>query len=183
VRRGLHQQPILEAARQALDISFEGDTTTLAWVRKQVAANIKSFMHQQVAQTATVINQYHGNVMNTNIRLGSVEVSGTFNLVTAAHLKNSFNKTAFIRENDDLRAKLRELTIAVARLAERLPRADAENVTADLATLISEATSPHPHPERYAPAAKGIVAVAKSIADMASSIANAVSDVMAILGA
>jgi hypothetical protein len=181
-RRGLCQQPLLEAARQALGISFEGDLTSLESARKQVVAKIKSFV-QQARNTATVINQIQGSLVMTTIQLGDVAVSGPFNLVTAGNIQGSFNRSTDARHGDALRQRLQILTIAVTKLAEQLPHHEAESVTGQLATLTSEAASPDPRPERYAPAAQGIIAVAQSIADMAASIATAVSDVLAILGA
>lgn len=179
-RFGLAQSDMFDAALQALGIAFEGQATSLQFMRRQVTAKIEGYIHR-AQNTATVINNIQGDVMNTSIQFGNVSVTGDFNLITAKNIQNSFNKAANADVNDNLKEKLKSLAIEVADLAKKLPQEDAEKVSKDLDTLTSEAISNKPRKEWYELSAKGILEAAKSVAKISVPITTAVKAVLALL--
>jgi hypothetical protein len=179
-RFGLTQSAMLDAARQALGIAFEGQATSLQFMRRQVAVKVEGYI-RRAQNTATVINNIQGNVMNTNIQLGNVSVTGDFNLVTATNIQNSFNKAANAGVDAELKEKLKAVAVEVANLAKKLPPEDAEKVSKDLETLTSEAVSKKPRKEWYELSAKGIVEAAKTVAELAAPVTTAVKAVLALL--
>jgi len=149
-------------------------------MRRQVSAKVEGYI-RRAQNTATVINNIQGNVMNTNIQLGNVNVTGDFNLVTATNIQNSFNKAANAEVTVELKEKLKAAAVEVANLAKKLPPEDAEKVSKDLETLTSEAVSKNPRKEWYELSAKGIVEAAKTVAEMAAPVTAAVKAVLALL--
>jgi hypothetical protein len=179
-RFGLAQSAILDVAQQALGIAFEGQATSLQLMRRQVSAKVEGYI-RRAQNTATVINNIQGNVMNTNIQLGNVNVTGDFNLVTATNIQNSFNKAANAEVATELKDKLKAVAVEVANLAKKLPPEDAEKVSKDLETLTSEAVSKKPRKEWYELSAKGILEAAKTVVEMTSPVTTAVKAVLALL--
>jgi hypothetical protein len=177
---GLNQQAILDVARRAVGIRFEGEYASLRFLRRQVALNVESYVRESQDAPA-VINNIHGGFMNT-IQMGNVTASGESNVTIATNIDGSFNKAADAGGAGDMRARLQALTVAVAKLAARLPEKDAKRVTSDLGLLTSESISSHPRRERYQLSARKIIAAAESVADMVAPITAAVSDVMSLLG-
>ncbi len=125
-RFGFCQSVMFAAAQQALGIAFEGqEAFPLQNMRRQVAAKVTGYIFR-AQSTSTVINNIQGDVMNTNIQLGTVTVSGDFSLVTATNIQNSFNKVADADVNADLKEKLKSMAVEVANLAKKLPADEAE---------------------------------------------------------
>ncbi|MFC4311581.1 hypothetical protein ACFPN2_20950 [Steroidobacter flavus] len=177
---GLEQSAMLEAAHQALGVVFEGETASLTLLRRQVAALVDGYV-RRAQNTAAVINNIQGNVMNTNIQMGNVSVTGDFNVVTATNIQNSFNKAANSNVDADLKDKLKAVAVEVAKLAKQLPPDDAERVSKDLEAFTSEAVSKTPRKEWYELSAKGLLEAAKTVAAMAAPITTAVKAVLALL--
>ncbi len=179
-RHGIDQSALFEAAQTALATQFEGETATLTQIRRQVAVKVDAYLKR--SQTAsTVVNYVYGDQMNTNIQLGTVTVSGDFNLVTAKNIRNSFNKAAGADISDELKEKLKALTIEVTNLAKQLPPETAEAVTKDLEVLTNEATSQQPRKAWYELSASGLIEAAKTVAEMAAPVSTAVAAVLALL--
>lgn len=179
-RFGLAQSAMLDAARQALGIAFEGQTTSLQLMRRQVAVKVEGYV-RRAQNIAMVINNIQGDVMNTNIQMGNVSVTGDFNLVTATNIQNSYNKTANSGVRAELVEKLKLAILEVASLARKLPQEDAEKLSKDLEILTSEAVSRKPRKEWYELSAKGIMEAAKTIEDMVAPVTTAVKAVLALL--
>lgn len=179
-RFGFSQSVMFSAAQQALDIAFEGQGTSLRNMRRQVAAKVRGYILRAQA-TSTVINNIQGDLMNTNIQLGPVTVSGDFTLVTATNIQNSFNKVANADVDAELKEKLKLMTVEVANLVQKLTPDDAEKVSKDLGTLTAEAVSKNPRKEWYELSAQGIVEAAKTVAEMAGPVTTAVKAVLALL--
>jgi hypothetical protein len=177
---GLQQSAMLDVAREALGTAFEGETASLESMRKQVASQVDGFV-RRAQSTAIVINYIEGNYMSTNIQMGNVTVSGDFNVVTATNIQNSFNKAANSGVPEELKTKLKELSVQVANLVKELPPDDAEKASKDLEALTSEAVSKKPRREWYELSAKGLVDAAKTVAKMAAPIATAVKAVLALI--
>jgi hypothetical protein len=179
-RFGQAQPAVFEAARQALGVAFEGQAASLQLMRRQVAAKVKGYV-LRAQRTATVTYNIQGNLMNTSIQLGTVNVTGDFNLVTATNIQNSFNKAANAEVDARVKDRLRELALQVANLANQLPSEDAERVSKDLEALTSEAVSKKPRKEWYELSAKGIIEAAKAVAAMAGPVGVAVKAVIDLL--
>ncbi|CAE6694473.1 hypothetical protein R69619_00410 [Paraburkholderia nemoris] len=180
-RFGLAQSAMIEVAREAFDIAFEGQATSLQLMRRQVAVKVEGYI-RRAQNGAAVVNNIQGNLMNTTITMGNVNVTGDFNVVTATNIQSSFNKAANAEVDADLKDKLKSLAVEVASLAKKLPPEDAETASKNLETLTSEAVSKKPRKEWYELAAKGIVEAAKTVAELAAPVSAAVSAVLALLG-
>lgn len=179
-RFGIDQSPLLDAARDALDVATVGQAASLRHVRRQVAARIDSYI-RRAQSTATVVNNIYGDVMNTTIQMGDVTVSGDFNVVTAKNIRESFNKASESDANENLKAKLQELSVQVAKLAAELSPEQAEAVSRDLQALTNEATAKEPRKQWYELSAQGLMDAAKAVAGMAGPVGAAVKAVLALI--
>jgi hypothetical protein len=179
-RFGHAQSPLLDAARMAFGVALQGRAASLLAVRKKVTARIQQYVDRENSR-ANVIYNIQGDYMNTNISLGSVTVTGDFNIVTAKNIKNSFNKAAAPDVDAEMKEKLQRLAVEVANLAKALPPEEAEHASKDLECLTSEATSTKPRKEWYELSAKGLLDAAKTVAAMVSPVTTAVKAVLALL--
>jgi hypothetical protein len=177
---GVQQSAMLGIAREALGVAFEGETASLELMRRQVSSLVDGYV-RRAQNTATVINNIQGDVMNTNIQMGPVTVTGDFNVVTATNIQNSFNKAANAEVSADLKEKLKALAVQVATLAKELPQEDAEKASKYLEVLTSEAVSKKPRKEWYELSAKGLLDAAKTVAKMIGPIGVAVKAVLALI--
>lgn len=178
-RFGNDHREMLEVARYATGVALEGESATLKEMRRQVALKVDQYVAK--SNKANVVNNFLGDQVNTTIQLGNVSVTGDFNLVTAANIRNSFNKVASADAKPDLKAKLQELNVQVAELAKRLPEEEAEQVSTDLQTLTSEALSKAPRKSIFDITSQGLLEAAKTVAELTGPIATAVKGVLAIL--
>jgi hypothetical protein len=179
-RFGNNQSGLLEAAQDAFDFALQGETASLGWMRRQVAERLQRYIERSRTAT-TVINNIQGNLMNTSIQMGNVSVSGNFTVVTADNIKNSFNTAASSDVSDDLKNRLKDLTVLVADLANSLPREDAEKVSQDLEAFVKESTLSKPRKSWLDLSSQGLLDAAKTVADMAAPVATAVKAVLGIL--
>jgi hypothetical protein len=180
VRDGMVQAGLLEVAQSATGLALPGQAASFDAMRRQMAEKVQRYIRRSEI-VAPVITNVFGDQMNTHIQLGSVSVSGDFNLVTAQNIENSFNKAAGSQVDDQLKAALKELTMQVASLAKQLPAEDAERVSKDLAVLTAEAVSKAPRKPWYELSATGLVDAAKSVAELAVPVTTAVKAVLALL--
>jgi hypothetical protein len=180
VRDGMVQAGLLEVAQSATGLALPGQASSFDAMRRQMAEKVQRYIRRSEI-VAPVITNVFGDQMNTHIQLGSVSVSGDFNLVTAQNIENSFNKAAGSQVDDQLKAALKELTMQVASLAKQLPAEDAERVSKDLAVLTAEAVSKAPRKPWYELSATGLVDAAKSVAELAVPVTTAVKAVLALL--
>jgi hypothetical protein len=177
---GFQQSKMLDAAREALGTAFEGETASLEAMRRQICSLVDGYV-RRAQNTATVINNIGGDYMSANIQMGNVTVSGDFNVVTATNIQNSFNKAANSGVSDELKTKLKDLSVEVAGLAKALPPDDAEKASKDLEVLTSEAVSKKPRKEWYELSAKGLMEAAKTVAGMAAPVTTAVKAILALI--
>lgn len=179
-RFGLPQSEMFDAALSAVDIATEGQYASLEKMRRQVFVKLQDYLKKtEASSNVTVVVQ--GDYVSSKISMGNVSVEGDFNVVTAKNITNSFNKAASAEVNDDLKERLKELNIAVAKLAAQLPAEKAEEVSKDIQALTAEATSKEPRRKWYELSADGLVEAAKAVKDMAAPIATAVGAVLALL--
>ena len=180
VRDGVEQAQMIEVARSAIGLALPGQSASFEAMRRQMAEKVARYIRR--AETAApVITNVFGDQMNTHIQLGTVTVSGDFNLVTAQNIQNSFNKAAGAQVSDELKEALKKLTVEVAGLAKQLPSEDAEKASKDLEVLTAEAVSKKPRKQWYELSASGLVEAAKTVAEMAAPVATAVKAVLALL--
>lgn len=180
-RFGHNQSLMLNAAQDAFRTALEGETASLEWMRRQVAEQLQGYIDRNRHVSTIINNNINGNYMATTIQMGNVSVTGDFNVVTAEHIRNSFNKAASTDACDELKEQLRELAVQVADLAKRLPPDQAELLSKDLETLTSEATSKSPRPRWLELSSEGLLEAAKTAGEMAVPIATAVKAVLALL--
>ena len=178
---GVEQSQLLEVARSAWSMAVPGQAASFAALGKQVVERVALYIRRSEV-AAPVVTQILGDQVNTHIQLGTVTVSGDFNMVTAHNIQNSFNKVAGADVQAPLKNALKELTTKVAELAKQLPPEKAEAVSKDLSTLTSEAVSKEPRKAWYELSGSGLVEAAKSVAEMAAPVATAVKAVLALLG-
>lgn len=177
---GMDRKSMFAAAHEAFRFEFEGPDATLQSLGWQLAENVENYIRraEDKAKIPTVI---HGGVMITNIKLDGTTIYGSFQPVIAENITNSFNKIGESKVNNNLKEKLKELTIEVANLAKQLSPDEAEAVTRDLKALTEEVNSPKPRNEWYELSLKGISEAAKSVASMIEPITTSVTAVRAAL--
>jgi hypothetical protein len=179
-RFGFEQSAMFEATREAFDKGLEGQASSLGLMRRQLTAKVESYLRAS-RSAANVTYNVQGDVMNTSVQLGSVSVSGDFNLVTAANIQNSYNK-ASNAPSAELREALKTLTDEVAKMSKELPEEKAEQLSKDLDVIASEAASQQPRKEWYELAAKGIEDAAKIVGVLGGPVIAALQLVAKALG-
>ena len=179
-RFGMDRRSMFEATHEAFGIEFEGRESTLQYFGWQLVENVENYIRraESKAKITTVI---YGGVMTTNIKLEGTTIYGDFNPIIAKNITNSFNKIGESKANDDLKEKLKVLTIEVANLAKQLPPDQAEEVTRDLDSLTSEALAEKPRKKWYSLSAEGILEAAKFVSSMTEPISTAVKAVLTLL--
>jgi len=177
---GVTQSALFDSVHTAVATQYEGELATLIQVRRQVAAKVEAYLKRsQVA--STIVNHIHGDQMITNLQLGNATFHGDFTVVTARNIRDSFNKVAGSDAKDDLKEKLKLLTVEVTKLATALSPTQAEHVTNDLGAFVNEATSQNPRKPWYELSGNGLIEAAKTVAEMAAPITTAVRAVLALL--
>lgn len=180
-RFGFDQSIMLETAHHAFDFAMEGETASLGWARRQVAERLRNFIERNRSAT-TIIYDIKGNLMNTSIQMGNVNVTGgNLTVATAHNIENSFNTVMSSATSEDLKMHLRKLSELVADLATVLPEKTAEQVSLDLKSFVQEATSGEPRKSWLDLSSQGLIDAATTVKDMASPIAAAVKSVLSIL--
>lgn len=175
---GFNQADILDAARSAYDFALAGSGTTLLHMRRQVVQKIQSYISRSNRSAMAI--QRQPNTMIT-IQIGNVSVGGDFTLATASRIENSFNKIAGANVAPQVREKLEEVTVEVAKLAAALPKEAGDSVARDLESFTGEVTADHPRREWYELSAKGLLEAAKAVAEMTVPVTTAVKAVLALL--
>lgn len=180
-RFGQQQGQLLDAAREALGVAFEGQNASFQKMRRQIAVKVDGYI-RRAQRTTAVTNVILGDQMNTSIQLGNVTVTGgDFNLVTAKSIQGSFNKAANADVSAELKEKLQALTVEVAKLAKELPAEEAEKAARDLEALTDEVTSKNPRKKWYELSAEGLIDAAKAVGEIAAPVVTAVKAVLALL--
>lgn len=182
VRFDVQQQDILDAARYATGLAE--DDASLKELRKQVMGKVEKYI-MRAKENAQIINILPGATM-ISIKMGDVNVTGDFNMITASNIQGSFNKVASADAEPALKKQLKELSVKTAELAAELAKiqrtAEAEHVSADLHAFTSEALSTAPRKASLDITAKGLIDAAKFFATFATSIGIGVSEVFKLLG-
>lgn len=179
-RYGFDQSSIINAALMAYDFALEGDSITLSHMRKQVVNKVEGYIARS-RNSSMIINNIQGDVMHTSIQMGSITIDGDFNFVTAERIENSFNKVLGSDINPELKERIKEINVEVAKLASKLPEKAAETLSRDLEAFTSEATSPEPRRKWYELSAEGILEAAKTVAEMTAPVTATVKAVLALL--
>lgn len=180
-RFGINQAGILDAAYSAFDFTFEGQSTTLLEMRKQVLIKIDKYV-SRFGKTVVVVES--GGMLkmeNTNISFGDVTNFGNLNVVVAKRIENSFNKVKDADIDAGLKEKLKLANVQAAELIKALPEEQAQKTARDLEAFTAEVTSPNPRKEWYELTAKGLLEAAKTVAEMTVPVTTAVKAVLALL--
>lgn len=180
VSYGIEQIQMLDVATTALNDALPGEITSYVSIGEKVARQVARTI-RRAESSAPVITQIIETQMNTKIQMGTVTVTGDFNVVTAQNIQNSFNKAANAGVKDELKESLKALAQKVAELVTQLPMEKAEGVSKDLAVLTSEAISKEPRKAWYDLSADGLLEAAKTVAGMTAPVTVAVKAVLALL--
>jgi len=180
MRFGFDQLPLLEVAEQAQNIVFSGETSSLSYMRRQVATKVRDYL-ARLKRNNSVVNNIAGDVMNTYFNMSNSNISGSLTITTAKNIENSFNAASADGINADLATKLQRLVQEVTALARALPAKEAELLSEDLKTFTTQAASKEPRKAWYELSAKGIKEAAKTVASLASPVTLAVDAVLDML--
>ncbi len=196
-RHGFDQPPLLAAAIQFTDLASPGAKASIASeldkARRTISRRVDDFVAKQRAE-ARVINVFHDvekvdfalqtveSLVMRNIEFGGdVTVHGDFNAVTAEKIENSFNKAAHAEVSGELKDRLKELAVEVAKMTKELPPERAEEAARDLETLTQEAVSPKPRAKWYQLSAEGLVEAAKAVGEVAQPVISTVKAILSLL--
>jgi hypothetical protein len=113
-----------------------------------------------------------------NIGEGSTVIG---DVVAANSIRSSFNKVANSKAPEHLRSMLNELNKAVVKMAETLPQEKAQEVSRDLETFVSEATSESPRKNWCKTTLESIKEVAKTAGEIGKPILEIAKGVMALI--
>jgi hypothetical protein len=134
-------------------------------------------------------------ICDTVLKIQAQEVDMSENVTITIGDGNVFNGDAFIgnrlrdiytkvkkgKRNKQLRSTLEGLTLAVTKMTEGMPKADAERVVNDLQTLSNEAVSPAPRRKWWQLSAEGLVEAAKAVGEAGKTVLDWVPKVLTIL--
>lgn len=190
-RYGIDQEEIIAVYRNFEEFVDLNERETLLdrlqSIRNNFFKNLEKFTTpQEITQqtfyiTGEMVQVGGNNMTKINSTIGD---GNTFHgdLAVAEVIKDSFNKTASAKGgNDELFAKLNELTELVAKLCEQLPPNESQTAARDLKTLVDESTSPAPRQEWYKLSAEGLIKAAKTCAALAGPIAETVKQILFFL--
>jgi hypothetical protein len=117
---------------------------------------------------------------NITVKIGDNN-SFSGDLIVATSIRNSFNKADHSDVSKSLKAALKKLTVAVAKMAEEMSKENAEQAANDLQSLTNEATSSKPRKKWWKLSAKGLQDAAKAVGKTGVTVAKAVAKVTSIL--
>jgi hypothetical protein len=134
-------------------------------------------------------------ICDTVLKIQAHEVNMSDNVTITIGDGNVFNGDAFIgnrlrdiytkvkkgENNNQLRSTLEGLTVAITKMTEGMPKADAERVVNDLQTLSNEAVSPSPRRKWWQLSAEGLIEAAKAVGEAGKSVLDWVPKVLTIL--
>ncbi len=145
-----------------------------------VTGVVKSFLDKKSAE---IVVQEGDRIMGDK----KVEVSvgdGTVihgDFVVANSIKGSFNKIDSAELPGNLKKSLKELSVAVGKMSEKLDKEDAEKVAQDLQTLVAEATSEKPRRKWWELSIEGLKEAAKNIGEVGKPVIELAAQVAVIL--
>ena len=192
---GLPISPMLQSIQSFDELVSEGERTTLitqlSGIRPNILRNIRECTETSL-NVGGVINYY----LNAGIIQGQMSKEGdtimnqfnttgntvTGNLVVAASIKNSSIMIQGSTASNELKTGLKELTDAVAKMCEKLPKEQAEDAGKNLEALTREATSEAPSKKWYQFSADGLVEAAKAVGEFATPVISTVMTISKLLG-
>jgi len=101
--------------------------------------------------------------------------------IVANSIKNSFDKVANSKIDDELQILLKKLTISVGKMLEYLSVEDGKSVAKDLDRLIDEAASEKPDKRWWQVSVDGLKKAAETIGEIGKPILEVLSNIVAIL--
>jgi hypothetical protein len=106
-------------------------------------------------------------------------ISGDF--VVADSIKDSFNKLVSSNAPNELKDLLKDLSIAVGKMIEALPKDEGKRVARALDTLIDEATSEKPQRRWWEVSIEGVTKAAKSVGEIGKPVLELVGKIVPLL--
>jgi len=171
------QQAILGCSTNGMEIAGAGVVVGFVVF---VTGVVKSFLDKKSAE---IVVQEGDKIMGdkrveVSIGDGAV-IHGNF--VVANSIKDSFNAIDSADLPQGLKKSLKELSIAVGKMSEKLNKDDAEKAAQDLQTLVSEATSKKPRRKWWELSIEGLKEAAKNIGDVGKPVIELTAQVAVLL--
>ncbi len=101
--------------------------------------------------------------------------------VVANSIKDSFNKIESAKLSGDLKKSLKELTVAVGKMSEKLKKDEAQETARNLETLVLEATSEKPRRKWWELSIEGLKEAAINIGEVGKPVIELATQVALIL--
>lgn len=121
-----------------------------------------------------------GKQENTEITIGdNAQFFGDF--VVAKSIENSFNKVIASELSDELKGLLKELSVAVSRIIEHLPKDEAQDVAEDLDTLINQATREKPKRKWWSVSVDGLSKAAEKLGKIGMPVLEIIGKIVPLL--
>lgn len=168
------QRPVFEDAPFSLQKVMNGNIQERDLQRfhienaEVVVDSVKSLHMEKVSMT------------KIDVKLGdNAVIHGDF--VVANSIKNSFNQADSAAISDDLKTTLKNLAIAVGKMSEGLPDAQAKEAARDLETLTGEATSSSPRRRWWELSIEGLKKAAQDVGEIGKPVLELASQIVPLL--
>lgn len=114
------------------------------------------------------------------VKLGNnATIYGDF--AVANSIKDSFNKATSANIPNDLKKLLKDLSIAVGQMSEKLSQEEAKQAARDLETLMAEATSEKPRRKWWELSIDGLKEAARNVGEIGKPVLELATRIVAIL--
>lgn len=148
---------------------------------KLVIESLNLFQDKAYIETVLgdkIMNQ--GKQENTEIIFGdNAQFLGDF--VMAKSIENSFNKVTESELSDELKGLLKELSVAVSKIVEHLPKDEAQDVAEDLGTLIDQATREKPKRKWWSVSIDGLSKAAEKLGKIGMPVLEIIGKIVPLL--
>jgi hypothetical protein len=136
---------------------------------EQAGVFVEKFTGILVQQQTHIENIEGDNVMGNTptdeqkieVLLENATIYGDF--AVADSIKNSFNKVATSAASNELKDLIKELTVAVGKMTQEMPKEQAEDAADDLQKLVEQATSEKPKRKWWSVSVDGLTQAAKNV--------------------
>lgn len=158
----------LQMMMAAIHMGYSGE---LAKMWEDPNANAKYTIN--VTRDLNMGDKVEVNLGNNSIIYGDV--------ITAKHIENSFNTAEDAPISNELKTLLKDFSVAVGKMTEKMPEEKARRVAQDLEMLTTEATDPNPQQRRWEFSLEGLKEAAKNVGEIGKPVLDLAVRIAAVL--
>jgi hypothetical protein len=172
------EQAILGCSTHGMEIAGAG--VVLGFV-VFISGVVKSFLDKKSAEVIVKEGDQIMGDKKIEVTFGDgAVIHGDF--VVANSIKNSFNKIDSAKLSEDLKKSLKELSVAVGKMSEKLNKGQAQEAARNLETLVSEAISEKPRRKWWELSIEGLKEAAINVGEVGKPVIEIATQVAVILG-